>query len=174
MGLRQIANKFSKAQNELTHERRQCEALQSDLQRIQNVCARASAHLLRLQRAFMRGFPKVTSHSRGDQGHLRVPAADRCRNQRSPQRKSHARALLAWSDWLRGNKPLGHFLTRARREQERAKVDKELERLWCVTACAHSVQFIVHGAAALSPLCRLDTRARCRGRAIATMRARHA
>jgi len=35
----QIANKFSKAQNELIHERRQCEALQSDLQRIQNVCA---------------------------------------------------------------------------------------------------------------------------------------
>jgi len=49
----QIANKFSKAQNELTHERRQCEALQSDLQRIQNVCACASAHLLRLQRACM-------------------------------------------------------------------------------------------------------------------------
>ena len=77
----------------------------------------------------------------------------------------HARALLAWRDRVRGNEPLGHFLTRARREQERAKVDKELERLWCITACVSSVQCMVHFAAVLSPLRRLDTRARCRGRA---------
>jgi RPA family protein len=75
----------------------------------------------------------------------------RIRPSSSAVARLHARALIALGDRVRGYEPLGHFLTRARREQERAKVDKELERLWCITACVSSVQCIVHFAAALSP-----------------------